>query len=221
MIKIDAALRHKLGHCRLGVSVIREASVRGTSPQLMQEFQAMKAQVAAVYNIETLTKVPRILAVRNMYKHMSIDPSRYRPASEALVRRVLQEKNIYYINSAVDVNNFCSLKYLVPLGVYDLDKIEGEITYGIGSEGEYEGINGRVFSAAGQPVLMDQLGPFGNPTTDSKRTAVTLATTRLMNVIYCDELISDEELAVMLKHTADMFAAYNNGQVEFSDIIRA
>ena len=221
MIKIDTNMRSTLAHCRLGVSIIRQVSVRGTSPQLMQVFQSMKEQVAAIYNIETLTKVPRILAVRNMYKRLSIDPSRYRPASEALVRRVLQEKNIYYINSAVDVNNYCSLKYLVPLGVYDLDKINGDITYSIGQDGEYEGINGRNFSAAGQPVLIDQSGPFGNPTTDSKRTAVTLATTSLLNIIYCDELISDEELTTMLAKTADMFAAYNDGNVEWSGIIRA
>ncbi len=221
MINMAPNIRQSLAGCRLGVTVIRQASVRGTSPQLRQEFAAIKQEVATAYHIETLTKVPRILAVRNMYKRMAIDPSRYRPASEALVRRVLQEKNIYYINSAVDANNCCSLKYLVPIGIYNLDKVEGEISFGIAQDGQYEGINGREFSAAGQPVLMDALGPFGNPTTDSTRTAVTLGTSNLLSVMYCDDAIAESELTAMLQGTADMMTAHNGGKIEWSGIIQA
>ena len=166
-IRIDNSISQVVPGCRLGYIVFEQVKVRGTSPAFTQEFIKLQQEVANVYQLNILPKLPRILAVRSMYKKMAFDPSRYRPASEALVRRVLQNKGVYYVNSAVDVNNYCSIKTLLPFGLYDLDKMQGDICYKMGKEGNYQSVAGTMLTTDGKPFLVDKLGVFGNPTTDS------------------------------------------------------
>lgn len=219
MISIDKEIEELLPNCRLGYNVIRNVTVKGTPSSLALEFQQIQAEIAQLYNINTLTTVPRILAVRTMFKKLTCDPSRYRPASEAMVRRVLQRKELYYVNSAVDVNNYCSLKYLLPFGIYDFDNIQGNIVYGISNEGTYENIAGNMVSTQGKPFLTDDRGVFGNPTSDSRRTAVKLSTKNLVSVVYADEEVRNEELSSVLDFSAKMFMRYSGGQLTDQNII--
>lgn len=220
-IKIDEKIKLIIPRCRLGFCIIRNVNVGGTPLALTQEFLQLQNEVAKLYNLDLLPTVPRIIAVRSMYKKLEFDPSRYRPASEALVRRVLQKKGLYYINSAVDVNNYCSIKFLLPFGLYDLDNIHGDITYRVAEEGQYINIAGNVVSTEGKPFLCDADGVFGNPTSDSKRTAVTLSTRNLLSVIYADEEVGDEDFNRILTYTADMLVRYNTGMVEDIQIVHA
>lgn len=218
---IDQNIRQAAPACRLGYSIISGAALRGTPPLLAQEFSQLQTELSKIYNLNILPTLPRISAVRNMYKKLSIDPSRYRPASEALVRRVLQNKGVYYVNSAVDVSNYCSIKFLQPFGLYDLQKIEGQVTYRVAAEGLYMNIAGHMVSTEGKPFLADDLGVFGNPTSDSRRTAVTLSTKDLLSVVYADEELLDSELSEILDFTAEMIVRYNGGKVQLKQIARA
>ncbi len=93
-LTIDEAILAVCPDCRIGFLVIKDVSVVGASPCLSQEYVKLQNEVAKLYNIEELTKLPPIMAVRNMYKKLDFDPGRYRPASEALVRRVIQKKGV-------------------------------------------------------------------------------------------------------------------------------
>jgi len=212
-IMIHESISHVVPNCRLGYLTINDVVVRGTPTALSQEFDKLQIEVGQAYNMDILPKLPRILAVRNMYKKLHFDPARYRPASEALVRRVLQKKNLYYVNSAVDVNNYCSIKYLLPFGLYDLDKIVGDVSYKLATEGQYTNMTGKTVSTEDKPFLTDDIGVFGNPTADSRRTAVTLTTRNLLAVVYADESVSAPELNDILDFTATMFVCYNGGKV--------
>jgi DNA/RNA-binding domain of Phe-tRNA-synthetase-like protein len=192
---------------------INNVVVRGTPTALSQQFDRLQIEVGQAYNMDILPKLPRVLAVRNMYKKLHFDPARYRPASEALVRRVLQKKNLYYVNSAVDVNNYCSIKYLLPFGLYELDSIVGDVCYKLATEGQYTNIAGKSVSTEDKPFLTDDIGVFGNPTADSRRTAVNLTTRNLLAVIYADESVSTPELKEILDFAATMFVCYNGGEV--------
>lgn len=220
-ISIDDSIKKAIPNCRLGYITVSDVTVRGTPPALAQEFGQLQAEVAKIYKLDLLAATPRIVAVRTMYKKLDFDPSRYRPASEALVRRVLQNKSLYYVNSAVDVNNFCSIKYLMPFGLYDLDKITGNVVYRMASEGTYVNIASKEVSANGKPFLTDQAGFFGNPTSDARRTAVNLSTTNLLSVIYADEEVTDQELQALLDDTANMMVMYNGGSIREKEIIFA
>jgi len=124
-------------------------------------------------------------AVRTMYKRVGIDPTKTRPSSEALLRRVRKGDELPRINSLVDVINWCSLESQLSFGLYDLDRIQGDVTLRLGRDGEsYPGIRKDAVHVAGRLTLADDLGPFGNPTSDSARTMVTTATTRALVVIF-------------------------------------
>lgn len=124
-------------------------------------------------------------AVRTMYKRVGIDPTRTRPSSEALLRRIRKGDELPRINSLVDIINWCSLETQLPYGLYDLGKIEGDVTLRLGQPGEeYAGIRKDTVHVAGRMTLADTLGPFGNPTSDSARTMVTTETTRALVVIF-------------------------------------
>lgn len=220
-ITIHESISQVVPNCRLGYLTINDVVVRGTPTALSQEFDRLQIEVGQAYNMDILPKLPRILAVRNMYKKLHFDPSRHRPASEALVRRVLQKKNLYYVNSAVDVNNYCSIKFLLPFGLYDLDQIVGDSSYRLATEGNYTNIAGKEVSTDNKPFLTDNLGVFGNPTADSRRTAVTLATRNLLSVVYADENVNATELDEILDFAATMFVCYNGGKLTGKYIVNA
>ena len=125
-------------------------------------------------------------AVRTMYKRVGLDPTKTRPSSEALLRRVRKGDPLPRINSMVDVCNWCSLEFQLPYGLYDLGHVEGDaIEMRLGREGEsYSGIRKDDVRVAGRICLSDAVGPFGNPTSDSARTMVTTATTRALVVVF-------------------------------------
>ena len=125
-----------------------------------------------------------------MYKRVGLDPTKTRPSSEALLRRVRKGDALPRINSLVDVINWCSLETRVPFGLYDLARIEGDVTLRLGRDDEaYAGIRKDTVHVAGRLTLADTAGPFGNPTSDSARTMVTPATTSALVVIFVPALL--------------------------------
>lgn len=220
-IRIDDSIRQMMPGCRLGFSLIEDTLIKGTPAALTQEFLQLQEELGSAYDMDVLPRLPRIIAVRKMYKQLHFDASRYRPASEALIRRVLQHKNLYFVNSAVDVNNYCSLKFLLPCGLYDADGLADEVIYRLAAPGSYVNIAGNEVSTDGKPFLTDRQGVFGNPTADARRRAVTLSTRRLLSVIYPDEEVTDGELTEMVAFIAGMLVRYNGGRISQQQVIKA
>lgn len=143
-------------------------------------------------------------AVRTMYKKVGIDPTKTRPSNEALLRRVRKGDTIPRINSAVDIVNWCSLEFQLPYGLYDAAKISGAITMRRGLEGEkYAGIRKDDVNVGGRITVVDDGGPFGNPTSDSARTMVTPAATQLLVVIYAPIEIPRAQVERVMNATAE------------------
>ena len=155
------------------------------SDELWREIDAISDEYRATLTTESLKLMTSIQATRRIYKVCGKDPSRYRPSGEALVRRVLQGKKLYQIDTLVDLINLASMKYGYSIGAFDADKFSGDtLTLGIGRDGEpYEGIGRGMINIAGMPVYRDSLGGVGTPTSDHERTKVSLATTRLLVLV--------------------------------------
>ena len=134
---------------------------------------------------ESLKELTSIAATRRIYKACGKDPSRYRPASEALIRRVLQGKELYQRDTLVDLVNLASIAFGYSIGGFDADKFQGDtLTLGIGREGEpYEGIGRGLINIQGLPVYRDAAGGIGTPTSDHERTKMTLDTRNLVVLI--------------------------------------
>ncbi|MEO8483680.1 MAG: phenylalanine--tRNA ligase beta subunit-related protein [Acidobacteriota bacterium] len=148
-------------------------------------------------------------AVRSMYKAVGLDPTKVRPSSEALVRRVRRGEPLPRINTAVDVVNWCSMESQLPFGLYDATRIEGEIVLRLGRDGEaYPGIRKDVVHVAGRLTVADDAGPFGNPTSDSARTMVTCATTCLFVVIYAPPTVPVAHVDRVVATTRERLQCY-------------
>jgi DNA/RNA-binding domain of Phe-tRNA-synthetase-like protein len=122
---------------------------------------------------------------RKLYRAFKKDPTRYRLSSEALMRRLKKERDIYEINDLVDLMNLFSLQTGHPVGLYDIKKIEGEILFRLGKAEEvYRGLGKGILNIENLPVLSDQRGAFGSATSDSERTAITVDTKDFLLVIF-------------------------------------
>ena len=173
--------------CPAFVGAAVEAQVVNTpySEELWDDIHALEDRFRQELTTESLKDLPSIAATRRVYKACGKDPSRYRPASEQLIRRMLQGKELYQIDTLVDLINLASIAYGYSIGGFDANKFVGDtLTLGVGREGEpYEGIGRGMLNIAGLPVYRDAEGGVGTPTSDHERTKMTMATTHLVVLI--------------------------------------
>lgn len=173
--------------CPNFVGACVEARVKNSqySQPLWDEINTLETKFKAELTTETLKDISGIAATRRVYRACGKDPSRYRPASEALIRRVLQGKALYQIDTLVDLINLASMAFGYSIGGFDADKFVGNtLTLGIGKEGEpYEGIGRGMINIHGLPVYRDEMGGVGTPTSDHERTKITIDTTHLLVLI--------------------------------------
>ena len=173
--------------CPTFVGAAVEAQVTNSSycEALWDEIHALEDKYRQELTTESLKQLPSIAATRSVYKACGKDPSRYRPASEQLIRRMLQGKELYQIDTLVDLVNLASIAFGYSIGGFDADKFVGDtLTLGVGREGEpYEGIGRGPINIAGLPVYRDAEGGVGTPTSDHERTKMTLSTTHLVVLI--------------------------------------
>ncbi len=169
------------GALNLGISVshivIEDITVGPTNREIFNTLEMeVKGEIRSRFpSIEHLPRNKMIRAYRNLYWKMGIDPTKQRPSSEALIRRILR-KGLSSINTLVDAGNLASSSSLIPIGIYDLDRIEGDLVLRIAREGElFEGIGGaKKVMEKGPPVLADDRGLIHlYPYRDAARTRIT------------------------------------------------
>ncbi len=200
MIHLEPTLADRVA---LGVVRAEEVVVRREAADVWAETD----RVAAEYRRRLAGKAPGEIAelqpARELYRRTGEDPTKLRPSSEALLRRVLRGESLYRINALVDTCNLCSLEFLLPVGLYDLDQVVGEVTARLGIAGEaYESLGKGVYSVEGRLALFDASGPFGSPTNDSRRTAISVATRRCLLVVFVPALYPATRLKAHADHVS-------------------
>lgn len=221
-ITIDPALAAAAPGVQLAVAHIDGLTVRPGDAALTAELDGAVADFAAVCGLNQLAHEPTVQAVRALYRRAGMDPTRYRPASEALLRRALQGKGLPQVNTAVDVNNLMSVRTHWPWGIYDRRGLVGGVVYRLGGAGEsYDGIGKPTLDAEGKLILADERGIFGSPTADSARTLVTTATRDALWAVFppLDATVAAVEAA--LAQGVARLLAYNGGTVVETRLIRA
>jgi DNA/RNA-binding domain of Phe-tRNA-synthetase-like protein len=160
-------------------------AVSAASRDLEDEIAATGERLRREHAGRAPAEIPELQPARELYRIFGIDPTKTRPSSEALLRRVLRSKPLPRISNAVDLGNWMALLFLLPIGLYDAREVEGEVLLRSGNAGElYVGVRKDEVHLQGRPVLADVRGPFGNPTADSLRTAVTDRTRELWMVVF-------------------------------------
>ncbi len=207
--------------CPEFVGACVEAHVQNSAynAELWREIHLLEERLRLELTTESLKNLPSIAATRIIYKKCGKDPSRYRPASEALIRRMLQGKELYQIDTLVDLINLASIAFGYSIGGFDASKFVGDsLTLGIGREGEpYEGIGRGLLNIAGLPVYRDAVGGVGTPTSDNERTKITLNTRHLVVLIngYDGNRERVEQNARYIQELCRKYADSDGGSVTF------
>jgi DNA/RNA-binding domain of Phe-tRNA-synthetase-like protein len=195
------------GIVRPGVLAFERVTVRDRDERLDDPLAHAAERARSAAEMAEVTA-----AVRTMYRRVGIDPTKTRPSSEALLRRVRKGDALPRINTLVDIVNWCSLESQLPFGLYDRAEIRGHVTLRLGRDGEeYRGIRKDVVHVAGRLALADDDGPFGNPTSDSARTMVTTATTSALVVIFAPADVTANLLERALSQTTERVRQYAIG----------
>ena len=174
---------------RAGIGVglgwlVAEVGVAAVDPALALALEGAVTAAAMRLEGSRAQDLPAVAATRQAYRALGKDPARYRPAAEALLRRVAQGKGLSQVDNVVAVNNLLSLETGFSIGTYDLVKLQPPLVFRRGRMGEaYEGIGRGSLNLDGLPVFADGLGPFGSPTSDSGRSMVQGETTRILMVL--------------------------------------
>ena len=164
-----------------------------------------------------ITHFPGLLEWQLVWKALGGSPSRHRPSAEALFRRIKKQNYLPSIHSAVDMNSFLSLQYEIPLGLYDADKIVGDVEIALGTEDDqFEGLNNRTNTLDNILVSKDASGAFGSPYVDSTRTAVTENTKNALHIFYLRPSMERDTALELLGAAANMFTGINGGEAEIA-----
>jgi DNA/RNA-binding domain of Phe-tRNA-synthetase-like protein len=143
----------------------------------------------------TISGDPTVAALRALFRAAGCDPTRYRPASEALLRRLVKGSDLPQIHPLVDLNNCLSAELAVPCCVMVEGSFNPPLTWRSGDDGEtYESLRG-PFNLAGKPVLFDPEGPLDTPITGNVRVKVDADTSAAWLVAYMPEDTLDLETA--------------------------
>jgi DNA/RNA-binding domain of Phe-tRNA-synthetase-like protein len=186
-----------------------QVKVHPSSQELLLFIQQRLEYLIQKLTIENIHNLPALHGTRAAYKALGKDPSRYRPSAEALLRRVVQGKGLYQINNVVDALNLISVSTGFSIGGYDTLKLSGSIRLGRGEEAEpYEAIGRGILNIQGLPVLRDEWGAFGSPTSDSLRTMVSTETEWFLATFFD---FGNGQLEAALDEMAKLLEKHANG----------
>ena len=219
MISIDDSLRGLSG-AALGVLTCK-ADVFDSRAEQLAEFDALIKRLEEKYpELPLIAQNPHIAATRAAYKALGKDPLKYRNSAEAMLRRIAKKNGLYRVNNAVDVNNMISIESGYSLGSYDLSAVRGNIVWKRSPDGEkYQGIGKDVLNIEHLPALYDDLGIFGNPTSDSRRTMIGNGRGReLLYVIYSFD--GADDLPFWLDKTAELLKKHCRAAIGKTQVIK-
>jgi DNA/RNA-binding domain of Phe-tRNA-synthetase-like protein len=218
-IQIHEELKQLIPEFKIGVVHYRDIQVSDSPQMLKGRLRLFQESLYFDYEDKKITDIPAINEWRKLFKTVGTDPNRYRPSNEALYRRVQKQQFLPTVNSAVDMNNFLSLQYQIPLGIYDVNHLDGSISIKLGTDQDsYIAINEREISLTNKLHSCDQKGPFGSPYVDSKRTAVTTNTTEALHLIYLQPSLSIDKSMQLVQALSKMFTQIHGGDADYTVI---
>ena len=182
-IQIDPELKKKCSRTALGCLTAR-VQPDASAVSLLGEMNQRELEIQELPFPRGVLESPQVESVRKAYKSLGKDPARYRGSAEALLRRIVAGKGFPQINAVVNVISLVSVESRLPVGLYDLAHVVGDIIFRAGRAGEtYKGIGKYDLNLEGLPLFADDMGPHGSATSDSERTMVTSTTKAILAVI--------------------------------------
>jgi DNA/RNA-binding domain of Phe-tRNA-synthetase-like protein len=214
-------IRIELPGVKLGAVEADGVRVVPVNAGLAERMDEMCERKRREFTVESLADAEAIRAVRAMFREWDMDPSKYRPSSEALLRRVVQGKGLYRVSNVVDSGNLGSIEAGWPFGCYDRARIHPPIVFRHGAAGEsYEGIGKKMWHLEGRPVLADSEGPFGSPISDSTRTMITETARDVLFVIYAPAGAADASIEMAMARLGERVTQFAQAAAVRTEICR-
>ena len=157
---LQIPIDHKVAARCSGLGVVSKKSEVTVLSTHSAEAAVRRLTNTVTYTLSSSKHHPVVRAYRDFYWRIGIDPTKVRPASEALARRFISSGSLPRINNVVDAGNLASLETLVRIGLYDLGRVRGEMVLRFSQEGEslvdIAGLERRL--GGNDFVLADDLG---------------------------------------------------------------
>jgi len=199
--------------------VTAQVTASASTAALCTELENCERAILSLPEPRRVLESGQVAATRAAYKALGKDPARYRGSAEALLRRIIAGKGLPRINAVVDIINLVSVESRLPVGLYDLAHVSGDIVFRAGRAGEtYKGIGKYDLNLEGLPVFSDALGPHGSPTSDSERTMVTPETKHVLAIII--SFAGANDLEHWTRRMSELFSMYASASETGTQIIR-
>lgn len=215
--QIRSPLRGKL----LLLPIIGQSVTNAEGEDVFSQYQDIFDRVKTENEGKQPSEMEALRPARNFFKGIGLDPTKTRPSSESLIRRILKGLELFSVNRLVDLANVCSVETGLPVGLYDAGRLSGkDITLRLGKrEEEYESLGRGLLSLYGKPLLADAEGPFGMPISDSVRTGMSVKTTQFLFIFFAPADYDRKLLMYQGLTAANRLAKHGGGTVEISGII--
>jgi DNA/RNA-binding domain of Phe-tRNA-synthetase-like protein len=206
MLVIDEEIRESFPDLNAKTVVVDGVHIERSKSELEEFKQSVFAEIKRKYDIEGLKNDEKMRKYRDFFWKIDIDPTKIRPASEALIRRILQENPIPKINTAVDAYNLASVMSGVPIAAFDADTVvgnlhmrfsKGELFLGIGME------KPKLLKGGEIVVSDDRKLVAVYPYRDSEDTKITLKTKKIILMSCGVPGISDKDLEQALDYARE------------------
>ena len=207
-IYIEKETKELIPDVILGV-IKYSADIEKSSDELLEYFNKTTDEIGQNNETKDIALMPHIKPTRSAYKALGKDPHAYRGAAEQMLRRIILKKGLYFVNNAVDVNNIISVKSGYSIGSYDMAQIEGDVVFKKAPEGtHYKGIGKDTYEYNVEflPALFDDLGCFGNPSSDSQRTMLRNGNRDVLFVFYAFD--GEDGLEYWMDETENLLSRY-------------
>ncbi|OIN85142.1 MAG: hypothetical protein COY38_02835 [Candidatus Aenigmarchaeota archaeon CG_4_10_14_0_8_um_filter_37_24] len=124
---VSKGVLEKFPELNIGIVIAKKINNEGESEEVMKFIREKENEIRKNFNSETLSQNQRIEIWREVYSSFGAKPKKYKCSVENLYRMILDGMRLKHINKVVDIYNYISIKYVVPVGGDDIDKVDGDI----------------------------------------------------------------------------------------------
>jgi len=216
ILKIDSKLKTRFPDLTVLTLRIKGVQIQKRDAKLENFKVEVMRQVRNDYNLDSVKDHPTFRAYRDFFWSIKIDPTKIRPAAEALIRRILAGKTLPSINTLVDAYNLASIKSRIALATFDADKLEGDLLMRFAEEGkQFYGIGMKkpLILKGGEIVVSDDQKLIAvYPYRDADNTKVTEETENVTIVVCGVPCIPKENLENASRVALEYITRFCNGK---------
>jgi DNA/RNA-binding domain of Phe-tRNA-synthetase-like protein len=215
---IDYTVSQKFPDLKVLARAVRSVRVSEVNLELEEFKLGIVADIKRRFSLESLKDEPVFRAYRSFFWRVGVDPTKIRPAAEALIRRVLAGRSIPRINTAVDAYNIASMTTSVALAAFDISRLAGDIIMRFGNAGENFlgiGMDKPMTLAGGEIVMADASRLIAvYPHRDAGYSRITLHTQNSILISCGVPGLSLDQLREALDRACDLVMRFCGGEVE-------